>query len=80
VTSSIFVDSSVPSLVGQSFQPIATPLSFSGFSQETLNRFAPQLMSYGLMPVAAVGGAARITPMKKADENTLKGGASVSMQ
>jgi hypothetical protein len=80
MASSILADSSVPSLVGQSFQPIATPLSFSGFSQETLNRFAPQLMTYGLMPVSAIGGAARITPMKKADENTLKGGASVSMQ
>lgn len=80
MASSILADSTVPSLVGQSFQPIATPLSFSGFSQETLNRFAPQLMTYGLMPVSAIGGAARITPMKKADENTLKGGASVSMQ
>lgn len=79
-TGSILADSTVPSLVGQSFQPIATPLSFSGFSQETLNRFAPQLMAYGLMPVSAVGGAARITPMKKADETTLQGGDSVSMQ
>jgi len=80
VSSAILADSAVPSMTGQSFQPIATPMSFSGFSQETLNRFAPQLMSYGLMPVAAVGGAARITAMKKADEKTLQGGASVSMQ
>ena len=80
VTSSVLADSSLPTLAGQSFQPIATPLSFSGFSQEALNLFAPQLMAYGLMPVSAVGGAARITPMKKAGENTLQGGASVSMQ
>ncbi|MGI8494155.1 MAG: hypothetical protein ACR2L1_02425 [Pyrinomonadaceae bacterium] len=79
-TSSILADSSVPAAVGQSFQPIATPMSFSGFSQETLNLFAPQLASFGLMPVSAVGGAAKITPIKKADDNTLKGGASVSMQ
>ncbi len=64
---------------GQSFQPIATPLAFSGFSQETLNKFAPQLASVGLMAVSAGGGAAKIAPMKTSNENTLKGGASVSM-
>ena len=68
------------SAIGQTFQPIATPISFSGFSQETLNHFAPQLMSVGLMPVSAVGGAAKMTPLKKADETTLLGGTSVSMQ
>lgn len=73
-------NSALSSVVGQTFQPIATPMAFSGFSQETLNMFAPQLMSVGLMPVAAVGGAARITALKKADETTLVGGASVSMQ
>lgn len=65
---------------GLSFQPIATPITFSGFSQETLNLFAPQLNQAGLIPVSAAGGAARITPMKKADETTLVGGDSVSMQ
>lgn len=73
-------NSALGGVIGQAFQPIATPIAFSGFSQETLNLFAPQLMSVGLLPVAAGGGAARITPLKKADENTLQGGASVSMQ
>ncbi len=36
------------SAAGQSFQPIATPIAFSGFSPETLNKFAPQLASAGL--------------------------------
>jgi hypothetical protein len=66
-------------IIGQTFQPIATPVAFNGFSQETLNRFAPQLVSVGLFPVSAVGGAARISPLKTADEKTLQGGASVSM-
>lgn len=82
VGNSVLAGSSNPSLsslVGQSFQPIATPVSFNGFSQETLNLFAPQLMNVGLLPVSAVGGAAKIAPMKKFDENTLLGGASVSM-
>ncbi|MDQ3180783.1 MAG: hypothetical protein M3Q33_09710 [Acidobacteriota bacterium] len=73
-------DSPLNALVGQAFQPIATPLAFSGFSQETLNLFAPQLAAVGLFPVSAVGGAARITPLKKANEKTLLGGTSVSMQ
>jgi hypothetical protein len=72
--------SSIPSIAGQTFQPIATPLTFSGFSQETLNVFAPQLMSVGLMPVASVGGGAKMTPLEKYNDNTLQGGASVSMQ
>lgn len=37
-------------------------------------------MSVGLLPVAGVSGAAEMTPMKQADENTLVGGDSVSMQ
>ncbi len=73
-------NSSLASVAGQSFQPIATPIAFSGFSQETLNLFAPQLMQVGLFPVSAVGGAVRITPLKTADESTLVGGDSVSMQ
>lgn len=71
---------SAAAVAGQSFQPIATPLTFSGFSPETLNVFAPQLMSAGLLPVAGAGGAARITPLKEATDNTLLGGTSVSMQ
>ncbi|MDQ3799423.1 MAG: hypothetical protein M3384_08235 [Acidobacteriota bacterium] len=72
--------SSISSIAGQTFQPIATPLTFSGFSQETLNLFAPQLMSVGLMPVASVGGGAKMTPLEKYNDKTLRGGASVSMQ
>ena len=67
-------------VAGQSFQPIATPVTFTGFSQETLNLFAPQLLQAGLMPVSAVGGSAAMTPLKKADSTTLLGGDSVSMQ
>lgn len=66
-------------VAGQSFQRIATPLTFTGFSQDTLNVFTPQLLQAGLVPVSAVGGAALISPLKKADENTLVGGDSVSM-
>ena len=80
VLSGFNANSPLMAVAGQSFQPIATPVSFSGFTQETLNRFAPQLMQVGLLPVSAAGGAARITPMKEANEKTLLGGTSVSMQ
>ena len=73
-------NSAMMAVAGQSFQRIATPMSFSGFSQETLNVFGPQLMQAGLLPVAAAGGSAPITPLKKASEKTLLGGTSVSMQ
>ena len=68
------------SIAGQTFRPIAMPLTFSGISQQTLDLFAPQLMRAGMVPVAAAGGTSPISPMKVADEKTLQPGASVSMQ
>ena len=73
-------NSALGSALGQTFQPIATPMAFSGFEQETLNVFAPQLVQVGLLPISAGGGAAQITPLAEYNENTLQGGASVSMQ
>jgi hypothetical protein len=73
-------DSALMAVAGQTFQPIATPLTFNGVRQEALDLFAPQLLKAGLLPVAAVGGSAPMSPMKKADETTLVGGDSVSMQ
>lgn len=78
--SGVSPNSLLMTVAGQSFQPIATPVTFTGFSPETLNLFAPQLLQVGLMPVSAVGGSAAMTPLKKADSTTLLGGDSVSMQ
>ena len=72
-------NSMLMSVAGQSFRPIATPITFSGFSQATLDRFSPQLLQAGLIPVATTGGSSAITPMKKAGPTTLVGGRSVSM-
>src|SRR5215468_3506643 len=47
-------------LLGQQMTPIATPLVFSGISQESLTAFAPQLAASGLLPVSGVGGSAAI--------------------
>lgn len=73
-------DSRLAAMTGQAFRPIAVPLSFNGISQKTLDLFAPQLMSMGLIPVTAAGGSASIADLKKSDSSTLTGGTSVSMQ
>lgn len=80
ILSGVSSNSSLAQVAGQTFQPIATPVSFNGISQDVLNLFAPQLVSVGLLPVAGVSGAAVMSPMKPADEKTLVGGDSVSMQ
>ncbi len=68
------------SLMGQQMAPIATPIVFSGISQEALSLFAPQLMANGLLPVSGVGGSAAITTLGEANEKTLAPGTSVSVQ
>lgn len=73
-------NSALAAIAGQTFQPIAVPVTFSGFSPNTLKFFEKELLQAGLMPVSAVGGSAAITPMKTADDKTLLGGSSVSMQ
>jgi len=67
-------------LLGQQMTPIATPLVFSGISQETLSLFAPQLMANGLLPVSGVGGSAAISPLASVDEKTFPPGSSISVQ
>lgn len=79
VVSGVAANSPMMAVAGQTFRPIGVPLAFTGIRQETLDMFAPQLLRAGLVPVAAVGGAAKIESMKKADETTLRGGDSVSM-
>jgi hypothetical protein len=67
-------------LLGQQMTPIATPLVFSGISQESLAVFAPQLVASGLLPVSGVGGSSDITPLAPSDDNTFLPGSSISVQ
>jgi hypothetical protein len=73
-------NSALAPLMGQQIQPIATPVVFSGITQETLNLFTSQLSQSGLLPVSGVGGAAPITPLESFDANTLLPGSSVTVQ
>lgn len=43
---------------GESMRPIETPLVFSGFSRETVDRFANRFTALGLEPVSGLGGSA----------------------
>lgn len=61
----------------QVLTPIATPLAITGVPPEVIAKFAAQFQALGLNPVAGVAGAAEISEMKKADENTLKPGATI---
>jgi len=67
-------------LMGQQIQPIATPVVFSGISQESLSLFSSELTNSGLLPVSGVGGSAAITRMAAANERTLTPGTTVSVQ
>ena len=67
-------------LLGQQMTPIATPLVFSGISQESLAMYAPQLVANGLLPVSGVGGSAAITPLAEVNGNTFPPGSSISVQ
>ena len=77
---SVSAGSPLVPLLGQQMVPIATPVVFSGISQESLAMFAPQLTANGLLPVSGVGGAAGITPLGAITERTLLPGSSVSVQ
>jgi hypothetical protein len=66
--------------VGQTIVPIATPVTFSGISQNVLEAFAGDLKRIGIQPIAGVGGGSSLGPMVPANENTLAAGSSVSVQ
>jgi hypothetical protein len=60
--------------------PIATPVSISGVPQQVLEMFSTELKKYGIQAVAGAGGSSSLTPMIRASEDTLRPGASVSVQ
>src|SRR2546425_2930085 len=77
---SVAAGSSLAPLMGQQIQEIATPVVFSGISQESLSLFSSELSKSGLLPVSGVGASSPITPLESFDEKTLTPGASVSVQ
>ena len=76
----VAADSPLLPLLGQQMTPIATPLVFSGISQEALAMFSPQLIASGLLPVSGAGGTAPITPLAPYNDKTFPYGSSISVQ
>jgi SpoIVB peptidase S55 len=58
---------------------IATPVSFSGFTQAALEQFASQLRSLGLAPRQGATGGGRMDP-RMGDRALLKPGSMISVQ
>jgi len=77
IASGFAADSAMMAVAGQTFKPIATPVTISGISQKVIDMFGPSLREAGILPVAAPGGGAAITPLKPTTETTLRGGDSV---
>lgn len=77
LASGFAADSPLMAIAGQTFVPIATPMTFSGVSQKVIDQLTPELTRAGLLPVAASGGNSGITPLRPYNENTLLGGDSV---
>src|SRR5215471_14862610 len=48
----VATNSPLAPLMGQQFQPIATPVVFGGINQDTLSLFSTQLSTSGLLPVS----------------------------
>jgi hypothetical protein len=80
VASGFASDSRLMAIAGQTFKPIATPVTFSGISQKVLDLFAPQFEAAGILPVAAAGGNTGITPTRAPTKDTLLGGNSIVVQ
>src|SRR5438874_3885766 len=76
----VATNSALATLMGQTIQPIATPVVFSGIKQDTLSLFSAQLTASGLLPVSGVGGAGAMTPMEAFDDKTLTPGTSVTVE
>lgn len=70
-------DSGLMAVAGQTFSQIATPVYFSGISQQTMNSLSSAMGYSGILPVAASGGDSRIAPMSPSTATTLLGGDSV---
>lgn len=66
-------------LAGAQMTPIETPLSFSGFTDNSLETFAPMLRQLGLQPVRGGAGAAMNTAKPASGwEESLQPGAPVA--
>ncbi|HID94916.1 MAG TPA: hypothetical protein EYP53_02520 [Candidatus Latescibacteria bacterium] len=50
----------VKEFAGAVFRPIATPVMFGGFDQRVIDRIAPELAKFGMMPIQGGSGTAEV--------------------
>ena len=60
-------------------EEIATPVSFSGFTAQTLEHFAPELRTLGMDPRQGITGGGRV-PDRLGDPSRLEPGSMISVQ
>ena len=64
---------------GQRMVDLATPVSFGGFTRNTIEHFAPQLRSLGLEPLQGMSGGGAMGP-KLGSPGQLQPGSMISVQ
>src|SRR5437660_8707473 len=57
---------------------ISTPVSFGGFTRETIEQFSPQLRALGLEPRQGVSAGGRLGP-RMGDKSALQPGSMISV-
>ena len=66
-------------LGGEKMIDIATPVSFGGFTRDTIDRFAPRLRALGLEPLQGISGGGRV-PAAMGPASALQPGSMISVQ
>ena len=64
---------------GQKMIDITTPVSFGGFTRDTIERFTPQLRALGLEPMQGISGGGRV-PDAMGPRSALQPGSMISVQ
>lgn len=59
---------------------VATPVSFSGFTQRTIEHFAPQWKKMGLEPLQGIGGGQASVSGRGSSSRSLEPGSMISVQ
>ena len=77
MASGFSANSRMMEVAGQTFRPIATPVTFSGIPQSVVDSLAPSMREAGMLPVMAASSDSKISGLKAATETTLLGGDSV---
>lgn len=80
VISGMAMNSRLSQVAGQTLVPISTPVTFTGVSQQVLDKFSSAFAGAGIIPMATSGAGSAIVPLSPITPTTLLGGDSVVVQ